>query len=115
MGLNFGLGSIPLLSNAQTRSISAENPNGAKGGGAKVAPQEDNAGSELGKGWKVRPCITVKAGETVTLADIDGPGVIQHKKPIPQGWAFFTFSLQEKLSQRIRLRATIPVWLTDLA
>ena len=32
---NAGLGSIPLLSNAKTRSISAENPNGEKGGGAK--------------------------------------------------------------------------------
>jgi len=33
---------------------------------------------ELGRGWKVRPCITIKAGETATLADVAGPGVIQH-------------------------------------
>jgi len=26
----------------------------------------------------VRPCITLAAGETVTLAEIDGPGVVQH-------------------------------------
>jgi hypothetical protein len=30
----------------------------------------------LGKGWKVRPFIRVKAGETATLADIKGPGTI---------------------------------------
>ena len=32
------LESIGLLSDAKSRSISAENPNGAKGGGAKEAP-----------------------------------------------------------------------------
>jgi len=72
------LGSIPLLSKAKTRSISAENPNGAKGGGAKEKPTPDSAASDLGEGWKVRPCITVEPGETVTLAEIDGPGTIQH-------------------------------------
>lgn len=73
-----GLGSLPLLLDAETRSISAENPTGEKGGGAKAEPTPDNPASMLGKGWKVRPCITLKAGETVTLADIQGPGVIQH-------------------------------------
>ena len=77
-GLNFGLGSIPLLSDAQTRSISAENPKGEKGGGAKAVPDERSAASMLGKGWKIRPCITLPPGETTTLAEIDGPGVIQH-------------------------------------
>ena len=77
-GLNFGLGSIPLLSDAQTRSISAENPKGEKGGGAKAVPDERSAASMLGKGWKVRPCITLPPGETTTLAELDGPGVIQH-------------------------------------
>ena len=32
----------------------------------------------MGKGWKVRPCVTIKSGETFTLADVKGPGVIQH-------------------------------------
>jgi hypothetical protein len=78
MGFNFGLGSIPLLSNAKTRSISAENPDGAKGGGAKADASTNKCSRELGTGWKVRPCINLKVGETVTLADIAGPGVIQH-------------------------------------
>lgn len=72
-----GLGGVPLLADARTRSICAENPDGAKGGGAKAVPEDGPAGW-LGEGWKVRPCITLKAGETVTLADITGPGIIQH-------------------------------------
>ena len=76
--LNLGLGSLPLLSDAETRSISAENPDGAKAGGAKAAPDAGNAGSMLGEGWKIRPCITLDPGTTTTLADIDGPGIIQH-------------------------------------
>jgi Protein of unknown function (DUF2961) len=32
---------------------------------------------ELGHGWKISPCIDL-AGETTTLADIVGPGAIQH-------------------------------------
>ena len=73
-----GLGSLPFLSDAETRSISAENPNGEKGGGAQAVPDEGNAGSALGQGWKVRPCITLPETSTTTLADIQGPGVIQH-------------------------------------
>ena len=78
-GLNMGLGSLPLLSSAQTRSISAENPDGSKGGGAKAVPADDkNSASLLGKGWKVRPCISIAPETTITLADIQGPGIIQH-------------------------------------
>ena len=36
------------------------------------------AARELGQGWKVSPSINVGGYETVTLADIDGPGAIQH-------------------------------------
>lgn len=77
-----GLGSAALLRKAETRSISAENPDGAKGGGAKAKPGDDENctphASELGKGWKVRPCIRLAAGAKVTLADIKGPGIVQH-------------------------------------
>ncbi|MCS6949434.1 MAG: glycoside hydrolase family 172 protein [Armatimonadota bacterium] len=76
--LTLGLGGLPLLSEAETRSISAENPTGERGGGAKAEPDAGNPASMLGKGWKVRPCITLAAGTTTTLADIQGPGVIQH-------------------------------------
>ena len=74
---SFGLGNIACLSSAKTRSISAENPDGAKGGGARAVP-EGGPAEWLGEGWKVRPYINLTAGETVTLADISGPGIIQH-------------------------------------
>jgi hypothetical protein len=77
-GLNLGLGALPLLSDAKTRSISAENPDGAKGGGARAKPTSADAACELGEGWKVRPCLTLEPGSLTTLADINGPGVIQH-------------------------------------
>lgn len=67
-----------MLSNARTRSISAENPDGAPGGGARAEPNPDGPGRRLGKGWKSRPYLTLEAGSTTTLADIEGPGVIQH-------------------------------------
>ena len=35
---NLGLGTLPLLSKAKTRSISAENPQGAVAGGGKEIP-----------------------------------------------------------------------------
>lgn len=67
----------------KTRSISAENPTGEKGKGAQAAPGDDawctEAASELGRGWKVRPCVRKLApGQEVVLADIEGPGVVQH-------------------------------------
>lgn len=72
------LGSLPILSSSVTRSISAENPTGEKGGGAKESPAPDSPASELGKGWKVRPCITLPKDSHIPLARIQGPGVIQH-------------------------------------
>jgi len=84
-GLSFGLGGLPLLSNERTRSISAENPTGEKGKGGMAIPDPENpdlphsgAAADLGRGWKVRPFLKPKAGETVTLMDVKGPGIIQH-------------------------------------
>lgn len=77
------LSDISRLVNAKTRSISAENPTGAKAAGAQASPGDDahcsDAARELGKGWKVRPCLkNLEPGQTHILADIEGPGVIQH-------------------------------------
>lgn len=74
---------IATLKQAQTRSISAENPTGEKAAGAQAIPGEDehctDAAGKLGKGWKVRPCLkNIAAGQTVTLAQIKGPATIQH-------------------------------------
>ena len=76
-GFGFNLSSVPFLADARTRSISAENPDGSKAGGAKSEP-ESKAGEQLGKGWKSRAYIALPAQTTTTLADIKGSGVIQH-------------------------------------
>jgi hypothetical protein len=72
------ISSLPALRNSETRSISAENPKGERGGGAKAVPDERSPASDLGTGWKVRPFVPVPRQTTITLADIAGPGVIQH-------------------------------------
>jgi len=54
-----------------SRSISAENPDGKIGFGGQEA-------SNLGKGRKGRPQITLPQGESVCIADIEGPGIIRH-------------------------------------
>jgi hypothetical protein len=78
-GLNLNLGNLSRLSDARTFSISAENFTGAKG---KAGMASDGTGAlaarDLGVGWKISPCIHIPAGATVTLADIEGPGAIQH-------------------------------------
>jgi hypothetical protein len=70
------MGSLACFSDATSRSISAENPTGEKGKGGMAEPPPD-APYSLGRGWKVSPAIMIKAGETATLADIEGPGSIQ--------------------------------------
>jgi len=72
------LSNVAKVTNAKTRSISAENPNGEKGAGAQAEPDEHSPGSMLGKGWKIRPCITLPANSNTTLAQIQGPGTIRH-------------------------------------
>jgi hypothetical protein len=77
-GLGMNLGNLSRLSNAETRSISAENFTGEKG---KAGMAADGTGviaaRELGRGWKVSPSIHIAGRTTVTLADIAGPGAIQ--------------------------------------
>ena len=81
-GLGMHLGNLSRLSGASTRSISAENRTGAKGqGGMATEGTGAVAARELGQGWKVSPCITLAGRGTVVLADIEGPGAIQHSQP----------------------------------
>ncbi|NHW38259.1 DUF2961 domain-containing protein [Paenibacillus aceris] len=70
-GLGNGLFTAPLVTKGRTRSITAENPTGEKGIGGKEA-------SNLGVARKGRPCIHLNKGETVTLAEIQGTGILQH-------------------------------------
>jgi hypothetical protein len=78
-GLGMHLGNLPVLSHAITRSISAENLTGAQGqGGMAINGIAAFAARELGQGWKINPCLNLPGRSTTTLADIDGPGAIQH-------------------------------------
>ena len=90
-GLMCNLGNLAMLSDAKTRSICGENRTGAKSGGAREFPPTNDDGNpvgaarELGQGWKVHPCDGIKPGETLVLADIEGPGCIQHIWMTPTG------------------------------
>jgi hypothetical protein len=79
--LNMSLGNLPRLSNAKTRSISPENFTGEKGKGGMANIPEGSASEaarDLGREWKVNPYVHIEPNQTFTLADIQGPGVIQH-------------------------------------
>jgi len=85
-GLHMSLGNLSKLSDAKTRSISAENFTGEKGkAGMATDGTGKNAARELGQGWKVSPSVRLKAKSTFTLADITGPGAIQHIWMTPAG------------------------------
>ena len=97
-GLNMNMGNLYRLSDAKTRSISPENFSGEKGKAGMADPANkdksnaanaSNAARDLGQGWKVNPYVKIKAGETFTMAEIDGPGAIQHIWMTPAGnWRF---------------------------
>jgi len=97
-GLELNMGNLYRLSNAQTRSISPENFTGEKGKGGMARPEDQNkpntanasgAARDLGQGWKVNPYIRIQPGETFTMAEIEGPGAIQHIWMTPTGnWRF---------------------------
>jgi hypothetical protein len=98
-GLDMNLGNLSRLSDAKTRSISPENIHGEKGKGGMADPVKNkgqrnvaNAASQardLGLGWKVNPYMTINSGETLTIAEIEGSGAIQHIWMTPTGnWNF---------------------------
>jgi hypothetical protein len=77
-GIGLNMGNLSRLSDAQTRSISAENFRGEKGkGGMATEGTGSTCARDLGQGWKISPSIMIKPGETATLAEIHGSGAIQ--------------------------------------
>ena len=97
-GLEMNMGNIYRLSDAKTRSISPENFTGEKGKGGMADPADkskpnvanaSNAARDLGQGWKINPFIRIQSGQTYTLAEMEGPGAIQHIWMTPTGnWRF---------------------------
>ncbi|MCQ2446310.1 MAG: DUF2961 domain-containing protein, partial [Clostridia bacterium] len=59
--------SLSSLPDRKSFAFSAENPTGAPNGGTRG-----------GDCSKLRACIRIQPGETVTLADVEGPGEITH-------------------------------------
>ncbi len=78
-GLDMGMGNLARLSHAQTRSISAENMKGEKGkGGMATEGLGAKAARDLGQTWKISPAVKIEPQQTFTVAEIQGPGAIQH-------------------------------------
>ncbi|SDU30375.1 Protein of unknown function [Verrucomicrobium sp. GAS474] len=80
------MGNLFRLSRAKTRSISSENPTGAKGaGGGAETGVASGPSHDLGKGWKVNPYDIIESGQTREIAFIEGPGAIQQIWMTPTG------------------------------
>jgi hypothetical protein len=85
-GLGMHMGNLPILSKAESRSISPENPTGEKGKGAMASPDPAKSPArKLGRGWKVSPYIVIEPGEVKVLADIAGAGAIAQIWMTPTG------------------------------
>lgn len=89
-GIDMNMGNLYRLSNARSRSISPENFSGAKGEGGKATQGTgQHAARDLGQGWKVSPSVVVKAHSTFTIAEMEGPGSVQHIWMTPSGnWRY---------------------------
>ncbi len=88
-GLGMGLGNLSRLSKAKSRSISAENFSGEKGkGGLATDGTGVNYAHDLGQGWKISPSVNLAPKSVFTLAEIEGPGAIQHiwMTTFPANW-----------------------------
>ncbi|MBE3575863.1 MAG: DUF2961 domain-containing protein [Firmicutes bacterium] len=93
-GLGLSLGNLPFLSAAETRSISAENPTGEKGrGGMATEGTGAPCARDLGQGWKISPSVVIQPHTVFTMAEIAGPGAIQHiwLTCAPAAWRFLIF------------------------
>ncbi len=82
--MDIGLANLYRSRKAVSRSLSAENFRAQKGKGGMATvettlhPGAANSARELGQGWKMSPCLIIPAGETATIMDDSGPGVIRH-------------------------------------
>ena len=89
-GIDMNMSNLYRLSDAKSRSISPENFTGEKGkGGMATTGTGEKASRDLGQGWKVSPSIIIKSKTTFTIAEMSGPGCIQHIWMTPTGnWRY---------------------------
>ena len=76
------------VSNAKSRSICPESFTGEPGKAGMCPLEEGNArraARDLGTGWKVNPYIIIPPKSTFEIANIDGPGIINHIWLSPTG------------------------------
>jgi len=101
MNPSIDLSTIFQKRNAESRSLSAENYRGEKGAGGmatketSLTPGAWEQAIHLGRGWKISPCLPLKSGQTVTLMDHEGPGVVRHM------WITFDQRLRRQVILRI--------------
>ena len=77
-GLDLNMGNLYRLSETKTRSISPENIHREPGRG-RTGPKDRCAGCPVpGAGLEDIAIHPDRPGESRTLADIEGPGVVQH-------------------------------------
>ena len=77
----------------KSRSVSAENFNGEKGkGGMATEGMGKIPAGELGRPFKISPCVNVPASSAFTVCDIKGSGEINHiwMTCAPVGFSAFT-------------------------
>ena len=90
----FGFSHITTVTDGKTRLFTAENVLGEKGRGGMAelseSPQAavtqigqiwdgpNKCARDLGRTWKVRPCITLETGKETAIMEMDGPGRITH-------------------------------------
>jgi hypothetical protein len=98
-GLDMNMSNLSRLSDAESRSISPENFTGERSKGGMADPVKDKGkrnvanaavnAADLGKGWKVNPYVNIDPGETLTIAEMAGPGAVQQIWMTPTGnWRF---------------------------
>src|ERR1041384_4045388 len=89
-GIDNNMSNLYRLSDAKSRSISPENFTGEKGkGGMATTGTGEKASRDLGQGWKVSASIIIKSKTTFTIAEMSGPGCIQHIWMTPTGnWRY---------------------------
>ena len=79
----------------ESRAITPENITGEKGRAAMSA-------SHLGVGRKGSCCVPLESGETITLADIEGPGIIRHIwMTVPDKTAAMLMAIGEALPEHV--------------
>ena len=74
-------------------------------GGMSTTGTGASASRDLGRGWKVSPSVVIKSKTTYTVAEIDGPGSVQHIWMTPSGnWRYSTIIERSNLIKNSQKR-----------